>query len=119
MTISVSGPNSANEWAREGRRIIPLLKRASVVTCLTEVANKAKLDIQSNNKILLPPIQTKTFPKSENKNDLENDDENNENMFGKGTVKKETLSRPLHSPPPPVEEMIVKVSRISENSCCS
>ena len=113
--ISVSGPNSANEWAREGRRIIPLLKRASVVTSLTEVANKAKLDIQSNNKILLPPMQTKTFSKSEDKDGLNIKSENVENMFGKGKINKESFSRPLNSPPPPVEEMIVKVSLKSPN----
>ena len=95
-----------NEWAREGRRIIPLLKRASVVTSLTEVANKAKLDIQSNNKILLPPLQTKTFSKPE---DSKVEDENVENVFGNGKVKKENINRPLHSPPPPMKEMMVKV----------
>ena len=114
FSISVSGPNSANEWAREGRRIIPLLKRASVVTSLTEVANKAKLDIQSNNKILLPPLETKTFSKSENNDD---NNENVENMFGKGKIKRE--NRPISSPPPPVEETMVKVRNIFDISITS
>ena len=97
-----------NEWAREGRRIIPLLKRASVVTSLTEVANKAKLDIQSNNKILLPPLQTKTFSQPEGSNV---DNRNSENVFGKGKIKDENINRSLHSPPPQMEEIVVKVSK--------
>ena len=108
MACRVCGPNSENEWAREGRRIIPLLKRATAVTRLTEVANRAKLDIQSNNKILLPPLQTKT---------LFNPDTHGE-VTGKGFVdnryiKNELKSRNLHSPPPPLEDMMVKVSIIN------
>ena len=100
------GPNSENEWAREGRRIIPLLKRSSVITSLTEVANNAKLSVQSNNKILLQPLQTKTF--SSNKRDL-----NAENVRNSAPIENDVFKRNIHSPPPSLDDIMVKVSKYS------
>jgi len=102
----VCGPNSENEWAREGRRIIPLLKRASVITSLTEVANKAKLDVQSNNKILLSPLRTKTFSKYNNQDEL-----NGESIRNNASIKKEFSNRNLYSTPPSLDDIMVKVSK--------
>ena len=68
------------------------------------MANKAKLDIQSNNKILLPPNQTKTFSKSQNQDELRGD-----KFDGKTPIKKELNSRDLHSPPPSLDDIMVKV----------
>ena len=58
--FSVHGTHSEHEWAREGRRIIPLIKRANAITSLTELVNRSKADIQSMNKLLPLPIHTKT-----------------------------------------------------------
>ena len=42
IVFSVCGPNTESEWAREGRRIIPLLRRADPVTAFTARADAAK-----------------------------------------------------------------------------
>jgi hypothetical protein len=85
-----------------------LLKRASVITSLTEVANKAKLDVQSNNKILLPPLRTKTFSKYKNQDEV-----NGESFRNNASIKKEVNNRNLYSPPPSLEDIMVKVSKSS------
>ena len=108
MACRVCGPNSENEWAREGRRIIPLLKRATAVTRLTEVANRAKLDIQSNNKILLPPLKTKTLYNPDTHGEL-----TDKGFVDNRYIKNELKSRNLHSPPPSLEDKMVKESMIN------
>ena len=52
------------------------------MTSLTEVANGARLGIQSTNKLLLPPAETKTFSKPRFENEVERTEHhgNNERM---------------------------------------
>ena len=45
LMCSVSGPNTENEWAREGRRIIPLLRRATPITAFTARADAVKQEV--------------------------------------------------------------------------
>ena len=45
LISSVSGPNTENEWAREGRRIIPLLRRATPITAFTAGADAVKQEV--------------------------------------------------------------------------
>ena len=45
LLCSVSGPNTENEWAREGRRIIPLLRRATPITAFTARADLVKQEV--------------------------------------------------------------------------
>lgn len=80
---SVSGPDTESEWAREGRRIIPLLRRATPITAFTKPADKAKEAVEARNKNLLPPKDTKTH-----------------------THRQKTGGRGLASPPPDLAEMI-------------
>ena len=56
--------NNETEWAKEGRRIIPLLKRATPITAFTALADDGS-EIMSNtlNKSLPSPLATKTEPK--------------------------------------------------------
>ncbi len=56
----VSGPNSEHEWAREGRRIIPLLRRATPINAFSPVANKSKSDLENYNRMLKSPLETRT-----------------------------------------------------------
>ena len=48
------------DWAKEGRRIIPLLKRATPITALTPLANEGADSLASTNKNLASPINTKS-----------------------------------------------------------
>ena len=58
--ISVCG-NTSNEvdWAKEGRRIIPLLKRATPITAFTAVADDGAEGVANVNKTLPSPLNTK------------------------------------------------------------
>ena len=56
----INGSNADAEWTREGRRIIPLMRRGVPLTHLTDVADKASKDAKSANKNLLPPFKTKS-----------------------------------------------------------
>lgn len=60
IAATVSGPNSEHEWAREGRRIIPLLRRATPITPFAPLANKSKTDIENYNRLLKSPLETRT-----------------------------------------------------------
>ena len=62
--FSVSGPNSEHEWAREGRRIIPLLRRAAPITAFSPIANKTKTDLENYNRMLKSPLETRTPKRS-------------------------------------------------------
>jgi hypothetical protein len=72
------------------------------------VANKAKLDVQSNNKILLPPLRTKTFSKYTNQDEL-----NGESFRNNASIKKEVNKRNLYSSPPSLNDIMVKVIKSS------
>ena len=65
-TIAVSlcgnGQNEA-EWAKEGRRIIPLLKRATPITAFTPIADEGSEKLTNLNKSLNSPLNTKSEPK--------------------------------------------------------
>ena len=64
LSPSVCG-NTTNEvdWAKEGRRIIPLLKRATPITAFTAVADDAAETAANVNKALPSPLNTKSEPK--------------------------------------------------------
>ena len=79
-----------------------MLKRASAVTSLTEVSNTAKLDIQSNNKILLPPLQTKTFLNPQNR------DESSREQFVNKKVDSDCINLPAPASSS-LDDMMVKV----------
>ena len=51
------------EWAKEGRRIIPLLKRATPITAFTPLADAGAEGVASLNKALPSPLNTKTESK--------------------------------------------------------
>jgi len=60
---NVSGPNTENEWAREGRRIIPLLRRATPITAFTARADAVKQEVERRNSTMLPePEKTSRKP---------------------------------------------------------
>jgi hypothetical protein len=56
----MSGSNSEHEWAREGRRIIPLLRRATPINAFSPLANKTKSDVENYNRMLKSPLETRT-----------------------------------------------------------
>ena len=65
-TIAVSlcgnGQNET-EWAKEGRRIIPLLKRATPITAFTPIADEGSEKLTNLNKSLNSPLSTKSEAK--------------------------------------------------------
>lgn len=64
IAASVCG-NTSNEvdWAKEGRRIIPLLKRATPITAFTAVADDGAEGVANVNKTLPSPLNTKSETK--------------------------------------------------------
>ena len=65
-TIAVSMCGNANneiEWAKEGRRIIPLLKRATPITAYTPIADEGADNLSSLNTSLDSPLNTKSETK--------------------------------------------------------
>ncbi len=60
MLFSFAGAGTENEWAREGRRIIPLVRRAVPLTAFSGVADVAKREVEAFNQTLPPPAKTKT-----------------------------------------------------------
>ena len=55
---SIYGPNTGQDWNREGRRPFPMLPRSTPYTALTAVANGAA-EIATNENSLLPhPMET-------------------------------------------------------------
>ena len=75
------------------------------MTSLTEVSNTAKLDIQSNNKILLPPLQTKTFSNPQNR------DESSCEQFVNKKVDPDCINLPAPASSS-LDDMMVKVRLI-------
>lgn len=55
---SVGGPNTWQEWSREGRRPYPLLPRISPQTALTIVANDLAAKVCAENAKLAAPAET-------------------------------------------------------------
>ena len=82
---SLFGPNTESEWVREGRRIIPLLKRGRPITGFTPTADAHKQEIEKRNRLMLPPLKTKA-------------------------PKRKVLSQAkgLMPPPPPIKDLISK-----------
>ena len=91
----MNGTSSDREWAREGRRIIPLLRRGTPITRFTSTANRAKTEVESTNKKLLPPAKTHT-PKRPRKMGPQ--------------------APGLHSPPPKLEDILIKAKDEEGNS---
>lgn len=56
----LTGSLCETEWAREGRRIIPLLRRALPLTAFTSAADSAQAEAENHNQTLKPPMKTKT-----------------------------------------------------------
>ncbi len=59
---SVAGTNCENDWAREGRRIIPLMRRAVPVTAFCPAADAAGAAAARHNAELPTPLRTRTQP---------------------------------------------------------
>lgn len=55
---SVCGPNTWQEWSREGRRLYPLLPRISPQTALSIVANDLAAKACEENAKLAAPAET-------------------------------------------------------------
>ena len=71
------------------------------------MANRSRIDIQSANKLLHLPVETKTFPKPAFVNDVDGikHDGGQSSVISRSKFK----SRNLHSPPPDLDGMMVKV----------
>eukprot|EP00096_Caligus_rogercresseyi_P010408 TRINITY_DN3782_c0_g1_i2.p1 TRINITY_DN3782_c0_g1~~TRINITY_DN3782_c0_g1_i2.p1 ORF type:complete len:632 (+),score=230.23 TRINITY_DN3782_c0_g1_i2:247-2142(+) len=54
------GDAESSSWAHEGRRIIPLLRRARPVTSRSSKADEAKESAKAESSSLLPPEKTRT-----------------------------------------------------------
>ena len=64
IAASVCGNvNNEVEWAKEGRRIIPLLNRATPITAYTKIAEEGAENAASVNKTLASPLNTKSETK--------------------------------------------------------
>ena len=57
---SLSGPNCEVDWARESRRIIPLLRRATPLTAFAPLAEDVKRAVGAQNRTMLAPGKTRT-----------------------------------------------------------
>jgi len=58
----VGGPHCEQEWARESRRVIPLLRRAPTLTAATAAAAVARRATEDANAALAQPWHTRTAP---------------------------------------------------------
>ena len=56
------GLDKTYSWAKEGRRIVPVLPRSSPVTALTPLAERAGQELSQHNSRLVRPSQTRTAP---------------------------------------------------------
>ena len=63
--LRLNGSNAENEWAREGRRIIPLLRRATPLTAFTPAADAIKREVETENeqRFVKNPAKTKSQKK--------------------------------------------------------
>lgn len=68
----LSGPNTATEWAIEGRRLVPLMPRLVPQTAFTAIANSAANAQAAKNASLPVPSATGLKENSENEN-MENE----------------------------------------------
>jgi len=59
----VAGPNCQIEWGREGRRVIPLLRRAQAITAASRLADVARKEANAANAKLPAPWETRTAAK--------------------------------------------------------
>ncbi|XP_055542364.1 BRCA2-interacting transcriptional repressor EMSY [Wyeomyia smithii] len=55
---TISGPNSSQDWSREGRRTFPILPRTTPYTALTYIANTVCEQISRQNSKLPHPFET-------------------------------------------------------------
>ncbi|EDS27609.1 conserved hypothetical protein [Culex quinquefasciatus] len=55
---SISGPNSTQDWSREGRRTFPILPRTAPYTALSYIANTVCEQITRENSKLPHPFET-------------------------------------------------------------
>lgn len=69
----ISGPNSVQDWCREGRRTFPILPRTTPYTALTYIANTVCEQISRQNAKLPHPFET-----SQNRLEKEQEEEKRE-----------------------------------------
>ncbi|TRY67763.1 hypothetical protein TCAL_16926 [Tigriopus californicus] len=93
VTKRLTGSLCETEWAREGRRIIPLLRRALPLTAFTSAADSAQVEAENHNQSLKPPLKTKTAKR-----------------------KTATGNRGLMAPPPPLLKDIIQNGEVNPPS---
>lgn len=64
---SISGPNTWQEWSREGRRPYPMLPRVAPQTALALIANNVAEETAQENSKLPYPTETAEVVKEEQK----------------------------------------------------
>ena len=62
VVIRLCGLDKSYSWAKEGRRIIPILPRSVPLTALTDLAESGSQEISLHNSGLARPSQTRTKP---------------------------------------------------------
>lgn len=82
LNFSISGPNTWQEWSREGRRPYPMLPRVAPQTALALIANNVAEEIVQENSKLPYPAETAEAIKEEqqeivNQKSLEGSERNN------------------------------------------
>lgn len=65
FTFSISGPNTWQEWSREGRRPYPMLPRVAPQTALALIANNVAEETAQENSKLQYPAETADAIKEE------------------------------------------------------
>lgn len=63
--FSISGPNTWQEWSREGRRSFPMLPRVAPQTALALIANSVAAEVAAENTKLPYPSDTAALVASE------------------------------------------------------
>lgn len=66
LSHSISGPNTWQEWSREGRRPYPMLPRVAPHTALALIANNIAEETANENVKLPYPAETGETIKEEN-----------------------------------------------------
>jgi hypothetical protein len=91
---------SEAEWAKEGRRIIPLLNRATPITAFTPIADSGADEVAKVNKNLTSPLNTKSESK-------------------RRCLSPEYVSRySYRTPPKDLSEMVTRVKGENEENHC-
>lgn len=90
----ISGPNSTQDWCREGRRTFPILPRTVPYTALTYIANTVCEQISRENAKRPHPFET-------SKNRLEKEQEEAKKMEEEQKKLPEETSQTLKSDPEP------------------